>query len=136
MNKIRIIDLLNKIANGEIEEGKKFNWHYKIKDVELTYMKRCGAIGLYFKDGINTITGEIRYTGLFERYNYQILNDEVEIIEEPKKIEKLSYQQIGSYLLEKNEKLAYTNEINKQINKLGTKINEMVDYINEAKNEK
>lgn len=56
-------------------------------------------------------------------------------IKEGKELKKLSYQQIGSYLLEQGEKLAFTNEINKQIHYLGKKINEIVDEINKIKKE-
>jgi hypothetical protein len=78
---MKVIDLLNKIANNEIKLETKFNWHYKWKDITLLFTKRCGALGLFFEDG-KLPDGDPNYIGLFERFNCQILNDEVEIIDE------------------------------------------------------
>ena len=127
MNKeITIIELLNNIAKGKIEIGTKFNWHYRFNDVKLIYMERCGAIGLYFEDGINDVTSEIRYTGLFERYNYQILNDKVEILEENKPIiEKINLDRVPLKGKEVPRAIDYLLE---------GRINEIIDYINRKEN--
>ena len=114
---MKVIDLLNKIAKEEVELGTKFIWHYKFEDVILTFMKRYGALGLFFEEGKNS-DGEIRWIGLLERYNYQILNCEVEIIEEEKELEKFD-----------------TNKFH-DIDELVYKINELIDEINELKSGK
>ena len=106
---MKVIDLLNKIANEEIDLGTKFNWHYKYYDIELTFTERQGALGLYFQK-------EDRLIGLFERFNYQILNDEIEIIEEPKKIKKIGKFRPTSY-------------------ELARKLDEIIDHINRCKDE-
>ena len=73
MNKIRIIDLLNKIANGETPP-KRFLW----KDEVFTYSE----------EKIDYVDGEGDW--LFLDYTWQeMLNDEVEIIEDNKKIAEL-----------------------------------------------
>ena len=86
---MKVIDLLNKIANGE-EAPKKIK--YPIGDCEEFYL-----VGLYER--------------LFDEDI--ILNDEIEIIEEEKKMpEKLT-----------GLALTYNNKI------LVDKINEIIDYI-------
>lgn len=56
---------------------------------------------------------------LWQSYNFKILTDEVEIIEEPKKIEKL--------------KAKYVSQVGKL--ELANKINELIDEINNLKRE-
>lgn len=108
MNKIRIIDLLNKIANGEevpkeiMYDNQDFYWCEPCKIYE-----RFGDA----KDLYNLLDN---------------LNDEVEIIEEEHKIpEKLSeYADIYADIITKwscNEE------------KLKNKINEIIDYLKENK---
>lgn len=74
--KVKIIDLLNKIANDE-EVPEKI----KINNV------------IYEYRGYMYCTEKANYQNiedyLFGKWNFNILNDEVEIIEEPKKIEKI-----------------------------------------------
>ena len=74
--KIKVIDLLNKIANGE-EVPEKI----KIKNV------------IYEYRGYMYCTEKANYQDiedyLFGKWNFNILNDYAEIIEEPKKIEKI-----------------------------------------------
>ena len=98
--KIKIIDLLNKIANGE--ESINVETKYDSDDWE----KDDFLLSLYKE---------------FEhKNNYEIvefLNDYVEIIEEPKKIEKL--------------KAKYTSQVGKL--ELANKINELIDEINNLK---
>lgn len=86
---MKVIDLLNKIANGEVIGENKI----KIDNNVIT---------------IDTLLGSY----IFDKKR---LNDEVEIIEEDKKIEKLE-------ILSDNEH--YSNAV------LYGKINEIIDYIN------
>lgn len=59
------------------------------------------------------------------------LNDEVEIIEEDKKIEKIPYQFNLNYIDSKLD--SYTKEeINNTINHIYDKINEIIDKLNEG----
>ena len=114
MNKeITIIDLLNKIANGEevptiwvngrkLRYNKEYTWFDDVDDV-------C-----YSKIG----------------FDLDELNDEVEIIEEDKKIKRIQSngadlfsEYIGEWLHDKDNYTAY-DEL------LMNKINEIIDYIN------
>ena len=126
---MKVIDLLNKIANGE-EVPRKI----KIDDVvyELTPNKND-----YCSKSYDWLTNYISSLGT--------LNDEVEIIEEDKKIEKLDVALLGQC---DNWLRCPTNKVTKQDielnpyiidtireNTLGFqhKINEIIDAINELK---
>lgn len=77
MNKIRIIDLLNKIAKGE-EVPKK-----------IKYCKVSFEYNISEDDYFNKKYG----FGLLDKINlFKNLTEEVEIIEEEKEIEKLNYK--------------------------------------------
>ena len=82
--KIKIIDLLNKIANGEDTPNE-------LKYGGLTFIKN--NIGFYQdEDGFN-LTAYICH-------DYSNLNDEIELIEEPKEVElpnKLDYKYKNTY---------------------------------------
>ena len=111
---MKVIDLLNRIANGE-EVSKKIKikqWENNAEDEDLEYE-------------------------LFDRlYNEDFeLNDEVEVIEEDKKIEKLELVSNGSknsYALldEYGTKCALT----KHSKIMCDKINEIIDKINKEDN--
>ena len=109
---MKIIELLDKMATGEISTKAKVkygNARYKHKNWEsLDYYiyqefgKRCES--------------EIK----------DFLNDEIEIIEEPKKIEKIYH----CCMEVSNEEIKFLIQ---NINILSDKINEIIDYINEDK---
>lgn len=103
--KIKIIDLLNKIANNE-EVPKKIKYG---KDTYIHIDNYC-----YYCEDTNLILSDRIFA------EYSKLNDEVEIIEEPKKIEKL--------------KAKYTSQVGKL--ELANKINELIDVVNELKRDK
>lgn len=112
--KIKIIDLLNKIANHEeVPE--------KIRDgaFDLTLCK--GNKGYHY--GGNTTTFLNNVIGM-ER-----LNDEVEIIEEDKKIEKLN-DKIGHFGSDNTKKIII------ELNRTRTTINQLIDEINKLKENK
>lgn len=116
--KIKIIDLLNKIANHEeVPE--------KIRDgvFDLTLCK--GNKGYHY--GGNTTTFLNNVLGM-ER-----LNDEVEIIEEPKNIEKIEMYQDeeGQYFLNNRNSKIYIrcDETDFMVDKF----NELIDEINNLK---
>ena len=75
---MKVIDLLNKIANGE-EVPKKIKYE---KDTYIHIDNYC-----YYCEDTNLILSDRIFA------EYSKLNDEIEIIEEPKKIEKLENQQ-------------------------------------------
>ena len=112
--KIKIIDLLNKIANGE-EVPKKIKWLGKT--YEYSHNDR-----FYYQNSWSM------YRDFYTEGN--CLNEDVEIIEEPKKIEKW-----GEGALEEMEKCTnYTLEdLQKYIRILAETQNELIDEINNLK---
>ena len=117
--KIKMIDLLSKIANNE-EVPKKikyknfvYGWVWKYK----TYIRY-------------DITGKELYI------TTNNLNDEVEIIEEDKKIEKLPYYSLEKIQKSKNKDEWHENRLElleKRINDYHNKINELIDEVNKLK---
>ena len=98
--KIKVIDLLNKIANGG-----KVPKHIK-----------CNNLNLYWND--ENYTYDIREDKIyapFYIFDYSELNDEVEIIEEPKKIEKIDF---GTLNTQKEKNRAMKDTINKLIDEI------------------
>ena len=121
--KIKIIDLLNKIANGE-EAPKKIKW----ENIIYVYSE-------YDKDYLEYPFSDEEYKGLFDMRDSiltQFLNDEVEILEEPKKIEKISWSEKESLAgeLTANEK---QNILARRTEKLKSSLNELIDEINNLK---
>ena len=117
MKTIKIIDLLNKIANGE--EVPK----------EIVYNTRIFRYNEYNKCYIWHCNRDEFYLSTYYRIE-QILNDEVEIIEEDKKItkiEKLNNVGNSKDIGEFKDKQQLNNHI------LKNKINELIDVINNLK---
>lgn len=109
---MKVIDLLNKIANGE-EVPKKIKFEDEVFEFEN---------GMYMSETNDYLED---YT------DYTMLNNEVEIIEENKKIEKLYIRdRANDILIGKSEKICYATEslVNKEI---ALKINEIIDYLEE-----
>lgn len=106
--KIKVIDLLNKIAEGkELPEKFMYNAHlyYRQKGKGICY--RCDELGEIFEECLVL----------------EDLNDTIEIIEEPKKIEKLIDPiKLGDI----HEKLI-------SINKAAKEVNELIDCLEEKK---
>lgn len=113
--KIKIIDLLIKIANGG-----KVPKHIK-----------CNNLNLYWND--ENYTYDIREDKIyapFYIFDYSELNDEVEIIEEPKKIEKITVRE---------KTLGFPNgewTARNMDKAFAIKINELIDEINNLKEKK
>ena len=121
--KIKIIDLLNKIANGE-EVPKKIKWLGQIYEYS-------NSNRFYYQNSWSM------YRDFYTEGN--CLNDEVEIIEEPKKIEKLEPVR-GSDLSDLTDKdMVLKNnaliELCKTLNNINNKVNELIDEINNLKEE-
>lgn len=118
---MKIIDLLNKIANGE-EVPKKIKWQGQI--YEYSNFER-----FYYQNGFSM------YRDFYTEGN--CLNDEIEIIEEPKKIEKLETYK------EKEDEDYFANilklspnsefEIDEALSTTIDKLNELIDEINNSK---
>lgn len=115
--KIKISDLVNKVINREempkevLFDGNIYKW--------------CNDIGDYRKDGWGSCLMIRDIFNNFNRYGslYNMLFEDVEIIEEPKKIEKLI----------EPIKLGDIHENLISINKVAKKVNELIDEINNLK---
>lgn len=132
---MKVIDLLNKIANGE-EVPKKI----KVYDDSFTYIDKWEQ---YTSDNTDK---PLLY--IISAFNYSGLNDEVETIEEePRNIEvcgslftRSEYNRLAG--IEEDKKIEYiyhccmepsskeTKFLIQNINDLSDKINEIIDYIN------
>lgn len=122
--KITMYELLGLIKDNKAPKKIKYN------NIELEYNKENEDYFKYY--GV----------GLFE-YKFetstQFLNDYVEIIEEPKKIEKLPYYSLEKIQKSKNKDEWYKNRLElleKRINDYHNKINELIDEINNLKEKK
>ena len=122
--KIKISDLVNKVINRE-EMPKKVLFDGNI-------YKWCNGIGDYRRNGWGTCLMIRDIFNNFDRYGsfYNMLFEDVEIIEEPKKIEKW-----GKGALEEMENCTdYTLEdLQKYIRILAETQNELIDEINNLK---
>ena len=108
---MKVIDLLNKIANGE-EVPEKVSINAGIHGVDTWVYDE------HYEDYKNGANIYLLDSGMTTNH----LNDEVEIIEEDKKIEKLWF---SLYEMERvNEEV---------LSKIEKKINEIIDYIEENK---
>ena len=112
--KIKIIDLLNKIANGE--ESINVETKYDSDDWEKD-------------DFLLSVYKEFEHKNNYEIVEF--LNDYVEIIEEPKKIEKIAR---CDYIKMTHYGDLYKPTENEEI--LRIKINELIDVVNELKRDK
>ena len=118
---MKIIDLLNKIANGEFLPKK-----IKYDDEIFIYDNR---VDKYWSiDHTNNLYDILsRYVGI-------ALNDEVEIIEEDKKIGKLYLN--DEYLFSNNLSKEFTREdrrlLDSNFETIRQKFNEIIDYINKG----
>ena len=126
--KIKISDLVNKIINREempkevLFDGNIYKW--------------CNNIGDYRKDGWGSCLMIRDIFDNFDRYGsfYNMLFEDVEIIEEPKKTEKISWSEKESLAgeLTANEK---QNILARRTEKLKSSLNELIDEINNLKEE-
>ena len=120
--KIKISDLVNKVINRE-EMPKKVLFDGNI-------YKWCNDIGDYRKNGWGTCLMIRDIFNNFDRYGsfYNMLFEDVEIIEEPKKIEKIARCD--------NIRMTHYGELYKPTENeeiLRIKINELIDEINNLK---
>ena len=106
---MKIIDLLNKIANGETFKKLEYDEEvYIYNEINRNYYDE-GENYWLFDDGICSI-----------------LNEEVEIIEEDKKIEKIKWKSNVENL----------KQVNTNTNEMIDKINEIIDEVNKLKDDR
>ena len=125
--KITIYELLGLVKDGKAPKKIKFRneiYEYKnnIEDVFIDYV------------GIEKETNERFYLSSYIGNNYisDIFTDEVEIIEEPKKIEKISWSEkeslAGNLVASKKQEI-----LARRTEKLKSSLNELIDEINNIK---
>ena len=121
---MKVIDLLNKIANGE---ETHFDTKLNDKSVSVRYYNDRNFSSSTDPEML-TIADIIKS-----------LNDEVEIIEEDKKIEKIQQRtDTGLFGSMVNDEIKVAEAINKQANYLSdivSTINEIIDKLNEMEKE-
>lgn len=115
---MKIIELLNKMANGE-----EVPTTIKYQDNYYNLIRKYNEDWEKYEFGYKNLNG-----GYLNIWRDSVLNDTVEIIEEKKKIpEKLeSYISCGWYGTCKDLK---REELFEDLKKIGSKINEIVDYL-------
>ena len=124
--KIKISYLVNKVINRE-EMPKKVLFDGNI-------YKWCNDIGDYRKDGYSSCLMIRDIFDNFDRYGsfYNMLFEDVEIIEEPKKIEKISWREkeslAGNLVASKKQEI-----LARRTEKLKSSLNELIDEINNLK---
>ena len=129
MKTIKIIDLLNKIANGE-EVPKKIKFCYRTFEYDDISDYLCIDKNNYLKE--DYCNGYSIHKWIFGSN----LNDEVEILEEPKKIpEKIIIEQesTGNYYIK--NKYGTKCYLTKHSKIFADKINEILDYLERKENE-
>ena len=124
MKTIKIIDLLNKIANGE-EMPKKITYSLLRDEYKI----------LIYDEEEQEYRYENDYNEFWHVPNHH-LNDEVEIIEEEKEIEKIPYCYSFGFIDCGGLSDVARDELDKNFNYFKDKINELIDAVNEIRKEK
>ena len=127
MNKIRVIDLLNKIAKGE-EVPKKIKYDGDIYFLESDAIYEFFTYKTIDYDKFNT-DGKRIGKALFLDNCYMHLYDEVEILNEAKedKIQKIYH--FKTSLIQNEVEIFITKNLNQMVDKF----NELIDEINNLK---
>ena len=114
--KITMYELLGMVKDGKIP--KKIKYRNNI-------FEYCGGLGDYRPDNITKYHGNYLFHYLFEE-EVNFLNDEVEILEEEKKIP----EKLGTYTITDETISGMRKTLNTMINIdiIGT-INEIIDYL-------
>lgn len=121
------IELLQMIKNGEIKEGTEIN--------VLRTNEECCCFDLmaklkYSDNDLHWSPGTFRSSMLWDDdYLFEIVENK-KPVDKIEKIEKLSYQQLGTYQLDNNDTLEFIKSLNDQLTKHGRKINELIDAVN------
>lgn len=121
------IELLQMIKNNEIKEGTEIN--------VLRTNEECCCFDLmaklkYSDNDLHWSPGTFRSSMLWDDdYLFEIVENK-KPVDKIEKIEKLSYQQLGTYQLDNNDTLEFIKSLNDQLTKHGRKINELIDAVN------
>ena len=113
---MKVIDLLNKIANEE--EVPKFWWNGCIHQVEKDYTGDISIFDTYCKK--------------YKKVELEDLNEEIKFLEEDKKIEKIDLSEWAEITYSEDWKML-TYDFNRNSNLFVNKINEIIDYLEENK---
>ena len=113
---MKVIDLLNKIANGEEVP------HFKIFEIEYFLNDR----GVLREKEEDRPSEDTRWF-----IDSKWLNTEVEIVEEDKKIEKIDLSEWGEITYSENWKI-FTDDFNRNCSLFVNKINEIIDKLNKG----
>lgn len=120
MVKLKVIDFLEMSNKPEKFKYKNYIWEKKF------------GTRIYFNDeniDFESYLASVQICDLGKTF-LEALNDEVEIVEDNPKLDKLSYQQIGSWHLEQHDYIEYSRAVDKQIKQLGSKVNEIIEKLN------
>jgi hypothetical protein len=116
---MKIIDLINKIANGE--EVPKFWWNGCIHEVEKEYETNKYSI-------FDT------YCKKYKRIELEDLNDEIKFLEEEKKIpEKLKWNEKSQHNVVTDNTKKTLEHLLSRSEQLKKSINQIVDYLDYLK---
>ena len=121
---MKVIDILDRIANGE-EIPQLIKWNGYIYD-------KLGCEYYMLNDRDITLFGDILDT------NGKYLNDEVEIVGEDKKIEKLNkdnFNGVSNLEVSGQSATQFDYVIEQEIEDIVDKINEIIDKLNEMEKE-
>ena len=121
------IELLQMIKNYEIKEGAEIN----VLRVNEDYCCFDVVAKLKYSDNdLHWSPGTFRSFMLWDNeYLFEIVESK-EVPNKIEKIEKLSYQQLGTYQLDNNDTLEFIKSLNDQLTKHGRKINELIKAVN------
>lgn len=122
--KIKVIDLLNKIANGE-EVPNKIKYRNKIWEYTSIVKGRGYQYYSVMYEEWKTLQNQV--------YLEECLNDEVEIIEEPKKIEYPILHKIAPSETTGDQMPNWRNLIDCNFKYLNKTICQLIDKINKLK---
>lgn len=121
------IELLKMIKNYEIKEGTEINV------LRVNEESCCFDVVAKLKYNNNDLLwspGTFRSSMLWDNdYLFEIVESK-EVPNKIEKIEKLSYQQLGTYQLDNNDTLEFIKSLNDQLTKHGRKINELIKAVN------
>lgn len=123
---MRVIDLLNKIAKGE--NPKKIKYYDDVYEFDC-YEGEWGYVNKEY----------CRYKWFAKEIDCDLqeqLNDEVEIIEEDKKIEYLSYEETTLWADDEDDKIPLETIVKFDNKELVNKIKEIIDEVNKLKNDR
>ena len=127
MKTIKIIDLLNKIARGE-EIPEKIKYHNNI----YKYCRNDNRYHQMTKEYPNADMKDL--SRVFGLMNFSYLDEEAEIIEEDSKIEKIEIDNQDRIKALSTDNFVY--KVNQPMKNIIYKLNELIDTVNELKEDK